>query len=72
VATRTADGTWSAPAVVAAQATPADTAIDSTGNAIATFGASYAWHPAGGSWGPTTPLAAGSAGGRVAADATFI
>jgi hypothetical protein len=50
------------------------TAIDGAGNAIAVFGSSYAWHLAGGSWGPATPLPAGSSGGLAAADpvGTFV
>ena len=43
-------------------------------DAIAVFGPSYSWHLSGGSWGPTTPLAAGSSGGLAAADpaGTFV
>ena len=50
------------------------TAIDSAGKAISVFGSSYSWHPAAGSWGPATPLPAGSSGGLVAADpvGTFV
>jgi hypothetical protein len=74
-ATRTPGGTWSAPVVLAPQASSSvATAIDGTGNAIAAFGSSYSWHLAGGSWGPATPLPAGSSGGLVAADpaGTFV
>jgi hypothetical protein len=38
------------------------TAVDGAGNTIAVFGSSYSWHLAGGSWGPATPLPAGSSG----------
>ena len=50
------------------------TAIDGAGNAIAVFGSSYSWHLAGGTWGPATPLPAGSSGGLVVADpaGTFV
>ena len=50
------------------------TAIDGAGNAIAVFGSSFSWHLAGGSWGPATPLPAGSSGGLVVADpaGTFV
>ena len=53
---------------------PVATATDGAGNAIAVFGSSYSWHLAGGSWGPATPLPAGSSGGLVAADpaGTFV
>jgi hypothetical protein len=74
-ATRSPAGTWSAPAVLAPQASSSvATAIDSAGNAIAVFGSSYSWHLAGGSWGPATPLPAGSSGGLAAADpaGTFV
>jgi hypothetical protein len=49
-------------------------AVDGAGNAIAVFGSSYSWHLAGGSWGPATPLPAGSSGGLAAADpaGTFV
>jgi hypothetical protein len=74
-ATRSPGGTWSAPAVLASQASSSvATAIDGAGNAIAVFGSSYSWHLAGGSWGPAAPLPAGSSGGLVAADpaGTFV
>jgi hypothetical protein len=74
-ATRSPGGTWSAPAVLAAQSSGSvATAIDGAGNAIAVFGSSYAWHLAGGSWGPATPLPGGSSGGLVVADpaGTFV
>jgi hypothetical protein len=74
-ATRSPGGTWSAPVVLAAQSSSSvATAMDSAGNAIAVFGSSYAWHPAGGSWGQATPLPAGSSGGLAAADpaGTFV
>ena len=74
-ATRSPGGTWSAPAVLASQSSSSvATAIDGAGNAIAVFGSSYSWHLAGGSWGPATPLPAGSSGGLVAADpaGTFV
>jgi hypothetical protein len=74
-ATRSLGGTWSAPVVLAPQASSSvATAIDGAGNAISVFGSSYSWHPAGGSWGPATPLPAGSSGGLVAADpaGTFV
>ena len=74
-ATRSPGGTWSAPAVLAAQSSSSvSTAIDGTGNAIAVFGSSYAWHLGGGSWGTATPLPAGSSGGLVVADpaGTFV
>ena len=74
-ATRSPSGTWSAPAVLATQpSSSVATAIDGAGNAIAVFGPSYSWHLAGGSWGPATPLPAGSSGGLVAADpaGTFV
>jgi hypothetical protein len=70
-AARSPGGTWSAAAVLASQSSSSmATAIDGTGNAIAVFGSSYSWHLAGGSWGPATPLPAGSSGGLVAADPT--
>jgi len=74
-ATRSPDGTWSAPVVLIPQASSSvATAIDGAGNAIAVFGSSYSWHLAGGSWGPATPLPAGSSGGLVVADpaGTFV
>ena len=74
-ATRSPGGTWSAPAVLAAQSSSSvATAIDGAGNAIAVFGSSYAWHLAGGSWGTAAPLPAGSSGGLAAADpaGTFV
>jgi hypothetical protein len=74
-ATRSPGGTWSAPVALAPQASSSvATAIDGAGNAIAVFGSSYSWHLAGGSWGPATPLPAGSSGGLVAADpaGTFV
>ena len=74
-ATRSPGGTWSAPVVLASQASSSvATAIDGAGNAIAVFGSSYAWHLAGGSWGPATPLPAGSSGGLAVADpaGTFV
>jgi hypothetical protein len=74
-ATRSPAGTWSAPVVLASQASSSvSTAIDGAGNAIAAFGSSYSWHLAGGSWGPATPLPSGSSGGLAAADpaGTFV
>lgn len=74
-ATRTASGTWSAPTVLASQSSSSvATALDGAGNAIAVFGSSYSWHLTGGTWGPATPLPAGSSGGLVAADpaGTFV
>jgi hypothetical protein len=74
-ATRSPAGTWSAPAVLAPQASSSvATAIDGAGNAIAVFGSSYSWHLAGGSWGPATALPAGSSGGLAVADpaGTFV
>jgi len=74
-ATRSPDGTWSTPVTLAPQASSSvATAIDGAGNAIAVFGSSYSWHLAGGSWGPATPLPAGSSGGLVVADpaGTFV
>jgi hypothetical protein len=74
-ATRSPGGTWSAPVVLTSQASSSvATAIDGAGNAIAVFGSSYSWHLAGGSWGPATPLPAGSSGGLAAADpaGTFV
>ena len=74
-ATRSPGGTWSTPVALAAQASSSvATAIDGAGNTIAVFGSSYSWHLAGGSWGPATPLPAGSSGGLVAADpaGTFV
>jgi hypothetical protein len=74
-ATRSSAGTWSAPAVLAPQASSSvATAIDGAGNAIAVFGSSYSWHLAGGSWGPATALPAGSSGGLAVADpaGTFV
>ena len=74
-ATRSPNGTWSAPAVLASQpSSSVATAIDGAGNAIAVFGSSYSWHLAGGGWGPATALPAGSSGGLVAADpaGTFV
>jgi hypothetical protein len=68
-ATRSPAGTWSAPAVLAPQASSSvATAIDGAGNAIAVFGSSYSWHLAGGGWGPVAALPSGSAGGLVVAD----
>ncbi len=68
-ATRSPAGIWSAAVVLAsASSSSVATAIDGAGNAIAVFGSSYSWHLAGGSWGPATPLPAGSSGGLVAAD----
>ena len=74
-ATRSPGGTWSAPAVLASQSSSSvATTIDGAGNAISVFGSSYSWHPAGGSWGPASPLPTGSSGGLVAADpaGTFV
>jgi hypothetical protein len=74
-ATRSPGGTWSAPVLLASQASSSvATAIDGAGNAIAVFGSSYSWHLAGGSWGPAAPLPAGSSGGLAAADpaGTFV
>ena len=74
-ATRSPGGTWSTPVTLAPQASSSvATAIDGAGNAIAVFGSSYSWHLAGGSWGPATPLPAGSSGGLVVADpaGTFV
>ena len=74
-ATRTPGGTWSAPAVLASQASSSvATAIDGAGNAIAVFGSSYSWHLAGGSWETATSLPAGSSGGLTVADpaGTFV
>jgi hypothetical protein len=74
-ATRSPGGTWSGPAVLATQPSSSlATAIDGAGNAIAVFGSSYSWHLAGGSWGPATPLPAGSSGGLAVADpaGTFV
>ncbi len=74
-ATRSPAGTWSAPAVLASQASSSvATAIDGAGNALAVFGSSYAWHRAGGSWGSAASLPAGSSGGLAAADpaGTFV
>jgi hypothetical protein len=74
-ATRSPGGTRSTPVVLASQASSSvSTAVDGTGNAIAVFGSSFSWHLAGGSWGPATPLPAGSSGGLVAADpaGTFV
>jgi hypothetical protein len=74
-ATRSPNGTWSAPAVLASQpSSSVATAIDGSGNAIAVFGSSYSWHLAGGGWGPAAALPAGSSGGLVAADpaGTFV
>jgi hypothetical protein len=74
-ATRSPGGTWSAPVVLASQASSSvATAVDGAGNAIAVFGSSYSWHPAGGSWGPAASLPSGSSGGLVAADpaGTFV
>jgi hypothetical protein len=74
-ATRTPGGTWSAPAVLASQASSSvATAIDGAGNAIAMFGLSYSWHLADGSWETATSLPAGSSGGLAVADpaGTFV
>jgi len=74
-ATRSPGGTWSAPAVLAPQSsTSVATAIDGAGNAISVFGSSFSWHLAGGSWGPASPLPAGSSGGLAVADpaGTFV
>jgi hypothetical protein len=74
-ATRSPGGTWSAPVVLASQSSSSvATAIDGAGNAIAVFGSSYSWHLARGSWGPATPLPAGSSSGLVTADpaGTFV
>jgi len=74
-AARSPGGTWSAPAVLASQSSSSvATAIDGAGNAIAVFGSSYSWDLAAGSWGPATPLPAGSSGGLVAANpvGTFV
>jgi hypothetical protein len=74
-ATRSPGGTWSALTVLATQPSSSlATAIDGAGNAIAVFGSSYSWHLAGGSWGPATPLPAGSSGGLAVADpaGTFV
>ncbi len=47
-ATRSPNGTWSAPAVLANQPSSSmATAIDGAGNAIAVFGSSYSWHSGG-------------------------
>ena len=74
-ATRSPGGTWSAATVLAGQSSSSvATAIDGAGNAIAVFGSSYSWDLAAGSWGPATPLPAGSSGGLVAANpvGTFV
>ena len=74
-ATRAPAGTWSSPTELAGQiSSPVATAIDGAGNAIAVFGSSYAWHLAGGSWGPVMPLPSGSSGGLAVADpaGTFV
>jgi len=74
-AARSPVGTWSAPAVLAAQpSSSVATAVDGAGNAIAVFGPSYSWHLAGGSWGTAASLPAGSSGGLVVADpaGTFV
>jgi hypothetical protein len=73
--TRSPGGTWSAPAVLAAQSSASvATAIDGAGNAIAVFGSSYSWRLVGGAWGPAASLPAGSSGGLVVADpaGTFV
>jgi hypothetical protein len=74
-ATRAPGGTWSAPVTLVPQSSGSvATAIDGAGNAIAVFGSSYSWHLAGGSWGPSSPLPAGSSGGLAVADpaGTFV
>ena len=74
-ATRAPGGTWSAPVTLVSQSSSSvATAIDGAGNAIAVFGSSYSWHLAGGSWGPSSPLPAGSSGGLAVADpaGTFV
>jgi hypothetical protein len=49
-ATRSPGGAWSAPAVLASQASSSvGTAVGGAGNAIAVFGSSCSWHLAGGS-----------------------
>ena len=74
-ATRAPGGTWSAPVTLVSQSSGSvATAIDGAGNAIAVFGSSYSWRLAGGSWGPSSPLPAGSSGGLAVADpaGTFV
>lgn len=74
-ATRSPEGTWSAQTELTGQKfSSVATAIDGAGNAIAVFGSSYAWHLAGGGWGPALPLPSGSSGGLVVADpaGTFV
>ena len=74
-ATRAPGGTWSAQVTLVSQSSSSvATATDGAGNAIAVFGSSYSWHLAGGSWGPATPLPAGSSGGLAVADpaGTFV
>jgi len=74
-ATRAPGGTWSAQVTLVSQSSSSvATAIDGAGNAIAVFGSSYSWHLAGGSWGPSSPLPAGSSGGLAVADpaGTFV
>jgi hypothetical protein len=74
-AIRSTGGTWSAPAVLTSQpSSSVATAVDGAGNAIAVFGSSWSWHPAGGSWGPAASLPTGSSGGLVVADpaGTFV
>jgi hypothetical protein len=77
VLTRSPSGAWSTETVLTARTSSTitvSTAIDGAGNAIAVFGSSYSWDPAGGSWRAATPLPAGSSGGLVVADpaATFV
>ncbi|MBR7838758.1 hypothetical protein KDL01_36155 [Actinospica durhamensis] len=74
-ATRSPAGAWSAPTILATQASASvSTAIDGGGDAITVYGSSYAWDPAGAGWGTPVPLATGSTGGLVVADqaGTFV
>jgi hypothetical protein len=73
--TRSPSGTWSGPTVLStASVSSVSTAIDGAGNAIAVFGSSYSWDPAGGSWRTPASLPSGSSGGLVVADpaGTFV
>ena len=74
--TRSASGTWTDTILTTrtAPAVPVSTAIDGAGNAIAVFGSSYSWHPAGGSWQTAAALPSGSSGGLAVADqaGTFV
>jgi hypothetical protein len=77
VLTRSPSGAWSAETVLITRTAPAITvsaAIDGAGNAIAVFGSSYTWHPAGGSWQTAASLPSGSSGGLAVADqaGTFV